>query len=141
MTPFSGSLRTNLVSMKAAIFSSSRAIYELVESLKSIFWAVMLAPAMNLVIDTRKNSICLKFAPVKIKNANVTMNIMDDFKFLLPCVSKFFKTIGFIFLSLGFKNMKRFRKAISRKGMTNCAKNVSPRMMSKSNAFMRYMKS
>lgn len=141
MTPFSGSFLTSLVSMKSAIFSSSRAISELVESLKSIFWAVMLAPAKNFVIETRKNSIYLKFAPVKIKKARVTINIMDDLRFLLPCVSKFFKTIGFIFLSFGLKNKKKFKNDLSKNGIISCARNVRPKIINKSNAFMRYMKS
>ena len=63
------------------------------------FWAVMLAPAKNLLIDDKKNSIYLKLAPVKTKKANVTINIKDAFRFLLPCDSKFLITIDLIFLS------------------------------------------
>ena len=104
--------------MNFAIFNSSSAISEpAAKPLKSIFWAVILAPAKNLDIETKKNSIYLKLAPVKIRKASVTINIIDDFKFLLPCVSKFLRTIGFIFISFGFKNKNKFKKACSRKGI------------------------
>jgi len=75
-----------------------------------------LAPAKNLLIETRKNSIYLKLAPVKTKKANVTINIIDALRFLLPCYSKFLTTKGLIFLSLVLKNNKKSRIATSRNG-------------------------
>ena len=51
-----------------------------------------------------KYSIYLKFDEVKIKNAIVIINIIEAFRFLLPCVSKFLTIIALIFLS--FLNIK-----------------------------------
>jgi len=59
-----------------------------------------LAPEKNFEIEIMKYSIYLKFEEVKIKNPIVIINIIEAFKFLLPCVSKFLTTIALIFLSL-----------------------------------------
>ena len=79
----------------------------------------MLAPAKNLLIDTKKNSICLKLAPVKTKKAKVTINIIEALRFLLPCYSKFLTTKGLIFLSFTLKNSKKSSMATSRNGTIN----------------------
>ena len=95
------------------IFSSFRAISENYCVSVSSFCTVIFAPEKNFVIDTRKNSICLKLAPVKMRKASVTMNMREDLRFLLPCASKFLKMMVSIFLSFGKRNMKTFTKAFS----------------------------
>ena len=67
----------------------------------------MFAPAKNLAIATKEYSIYLKLAPVKIRKARVIMNIIEDFKFFEPCVSKFFIMIDLSFLSLGLSQRNR----------------------------------
>jgi hypothetical protein len=97
----------------------------------------MFAPAKNLLIDTRKNSIYMKFAPVKTKNASVTINIMDAFKFLVPCVSKFLIIISLIFLSFGLSQRKKSRSQTSIKGTMIWARKVKPRIIRRSKVFSK----
>ena len=84
---------------------------------KFIFYAVIFAPEKNLLIDTKKNSIYLKFAPVNTKNANVTINIIEALRFLFPWLSKFLITISLIFLSFGLINKNKSKNAISKNGI------------------------
>lgn len=77
----------------------------------------MFAPEKNLLIETRKNSIYLKLAPVNTKNAKVTINIIEAFRFLFPWLSKFLTTICLIFLSFGLKNKKMSKNTTSKIGI------------------------